>query len=161
MISTAKPILEPSKACVTMMNMQTDLFIIISSIASIPVTVRLGIPTEGAGQRADGRDDQQSNKRGIPAVGLHELAQTHAGKGCAGVTEEASQADGAGGGAFGGEIGRRDADEALRAIDEEARAAKEQGVEPKRFARDLPKEQNRNAGHGHIEHAGAEAAPAE
>ena len=98
--------------------------------------MRLGIPAERAGQRADGGDDEQADKGGIPAVGLNELAQTYAGKGRAGVTEEAGQADGGGGGALGGEVGRGNADEALRAVNEEARAAEQQGVEPDRLAPD-------------------------
>ena len=40
-------------------------------------------------------------------------------------------------------------------------SAEEQRVEPGRLARHLPEQQHRDAGHRHVEHARAEAAPAE
>src|ERR1035437_3133791 len=162
--ATAKPVLRPALGAASLrfpLSQSGGRERATRHAISIPLTVRLGIPTEGAAERADGRDNQHADERGIPAVSLHELAQTHARQGRAGVTEDAGQADGGGGGAFGGEIGGGDADEALRAIDEEARAAEEQGVQPNRLACHLPKEQYRDAGQGHVEDAGAEAAPAE
>ena len=83
--------------------------------------MRLGLPAQGAGERADGRNDEHAHEPGVPAVGLDKLAHAPAGKGGAGVTEDARQPDGGGRGALGGEIGRGDADQALRAVDEEAR----------------------------------------
>ena len=83
--------------------------------------MRLGLPAQGEDERADGRDDEHAYEHGVPAVGLDQLSHAPAGKGGAGVTEDARQPDGGGRGAFRGEIGGGDADQALRAINEETR----------------------------------------
>lgn len=107
-------------------------------LSSVPVAMRFGLPAQGAGQRADGRNDEHAFEQGVPPVGLDKLAHAPAGKGGAGVTEDARQPDGGGRGALCSEVGGGDADQALRPIDEEARGAKQQRVERGRSSRHLP-----------------------
>src|SRR6266481_4944658 len=77
------------------------------------VSMGFSLPLGREHHRPNRGDDQQAGEPGVPAFIFHQRAEAPAGKDCAQVTEKAGETHGSGRGAFGGEVGRGDAHQAL------------------------------------------------
>ena len=83
------------------------------------VAVALGVPDRGDRQHADDGEGEDHDVGAAPAVVVGHVAESHARDQRAGVTEDTQDAVGAGRRLLGGLVGRRDAQQCLRAVDEE------------------------------------------
>ena len=126
------------------------------------VAVALGVPDRGDRQHADDGEGEDHDVGAAPAVVVGHVAESHARDQRAGVTEDTQDAVGAGRRLLGGLVGRRDAQQCLRAVDEEGDQREGNGQYPCRGrVGDEPEDRRGDDGAEHTEHAGAVGAAAE
>ena len=130
------------------------------NFAAASVAVALGVPDRGDRQHADDGEGEDHDVGAAPAVVVGHVAESHARDQRAGVTEDTQDAVGAGRRLLGGLVGRRDAQQCLRAVDEEGDQREGNGQYPCRGRVDT-EDRRGDDGAEHTEHAGAVGAAAE